>query len=113
MPADSALRSGLGPAGSRVMAATGAYRFRMHLIPFAWLAAVIASGLAFRLGHHPVTHAVTAALAAGVAMVLLSRHGPGFARSTAAILAVLTIVWVPLLAAFGTTRPLPVLLAGC
>jgi hypothetical protein len=105
--------------GSRIMAATGAYRFRMHLVPFAWLAAVTGGGLAFRLGHHPVTHAVTAALAAGVAMVLLSRPGNKDVKDrfirlvTGYVLAVLTVVWLPLLAAFGTTRPLPVLLAGC
>jgi hypothetical protein len=96
-------------AGSRVMAQTGVFRFRMHLIPFAWLLAVLAVGLGSHYGH-AFRFAVITGIVAAAVIVALSRHLSSFARGAALAWAVLTALWLPLLAAFGWTRPWPALL---
>ena len=98
--------------GSKVMARTGAFRFRLHLVPFEWLLSVLVLGLGMHYGHAFRAALITGTVAA-VVIVLLSRHLCTFARGAAAALAVLTALWLPLLAAFGWARPLPALLFGC
>jgi hypothetical protein len=100
-----------GVTGSKVMARTGAFRFRMHLVPFEWLAAVLAVGLGSHLGH-AFRFAVITGIVAAVAIVALSRHLSSFARGAALAWAALTALWLPLLAAFGWSRPWPAILFG-
>jgi hypothetical protein len=62
---------------------------------------------------HVFRAAVVAGPVAAVAILLLTRHLSAFARGAAAALALLTVLWLPLLAAYGWTRPWPALLFGC
>ena len=47
------------------LAASGAWRFRRHLVPFAWLAVTLAAAVILRVTPRPVPYAVIAAAAAG------------------------------------------------
>ena len=98
--------------GARLAARTGAYRFRLHLVPFWWLAALAGAGL---LLHHAdaLPASFLTALVGAAALVMLSRHLSSFARSSAAALALLTVLWLPLVATFGISKPLPAFLVLC
>ena len=98
--------------GAKLAARTGAYRFRLHLVPFWWLAALAGTGLALHRAD-ALPAALLAALAAAIAMVKLTRHLSAFARKGAAALAGLTLLWLPLVAAFGIGKPLPAFLVLC
>jgi hypothetical protein len=98
--------------GGRLLARTGAYRFRLHLVPFWWLAGLIGTGLALHKAD-ALPAALVTALAVPAALVLLSRHLSAFARKAAAALALLTALWLPLVAAFGVAKPLPAFLVSC
>ena len=97
---------------SKVMARSGAFRFRLHLVPFEWLLAVLALGLGMHYGH-AFRVAVVIGVVAAVVIVLLSRHLSAFARGAAFAFAALTALWLPLLASFGWSKPWPALLFGC
>jgi hypothetical protein len=92
--------------GARTLAAAGAYRFRLHLVPAVWLLAVTGLGLAMH-ETHAFRPAVITGIAAGAAIVLLSRHLSPFARKTALALGCLTSLWLPFLASLGWSRPWP------
>jgi hypothetical protein len=99
-------------ATNDVLARTGGYRFRHHLIPFWWLLAVISAGL--------ITHEAHAAklgliigLGTAAAIVLLTRHLHGFTRHASEAMALLTALWVPALALAGFVKPLPPVLLAC
>src|ERR1022692_781945 len=53
-----------------VLARTGAYRYRLHLVPFEWLAGVTAAGLAFHKAN-ALPAAFLTALCAAAAIVAL------------------------------------------
>ena len=91
---------------SKVMARSGAFRFRLHLVPFEWLAAVLALGLGMHYGH-AFRVAVVIGVVAAVVIVLLSRHLSAFARGAAFAFAALTALWLPLLASLGWSKPCP------
>lgn len=97
-------------AGS-TLAATGAWRFRRHLVPFAWLAVTLAAAVILRVTPRPVPYAAAAAVAAGALLVWATRHLSSFARRAAELAALVTLAWLPVLAAAGFTRPVPALLA--
>ena len=98
--------------GSKLAARTGAYRFRLHLVPFWWLAALAGAGLALHKAD-AVPAALLTALASAAALLMLTRHLSAFARKGAAALAALTVLWLPLVAAFGISKPLPAFLVFC
>src|ERR1039458_28311 len=99
-------------AGSKVMARTGAFRFRYQLVPVAWILFVLAAGVGASL-RHSVRGALFVAIIAAIAIVLLTRHLSEFARNASLAMAVLTFLWVPVLALDGLHAPLPPLLFAC
>jgi hypothetical protein len=103
-------RTGPATAG-RTLAATGAWRFRRHLVPFAWLAVTLAAAAAARVTPRPVLYAAIAAVVAGGLAVWATRHLSRFARRAAEAAALVTLAWLPALAAAGFARPVPALLA--
>jgi hypothetical protein len=93
------------------LARTGAWRFRRHLVPFAWLAVTLAAAAVLRVTPRPVPYAaVTAAAACGL-LVWATRHLSRFARRAADLAALVTLAWLPALTAAGFARPVPALLA--
>lgn len=96
---------------SAALAATGAWRFRRHLVPFAWLAVTLAAAVILRVTPRPVPYAAITAVAAGALLVWATRHLSRFARRATEAAAVVTLAWLPVLAAAGFTRPVPALLA--
>ena len=99
-------------AGSKVMARTGAFRFRYQLVPVAWILFVLAAGMGAYL-RHSVRGALFVAIIAAIAIVLLTRHLSEFARNASLAMAVLTFLWVPVLALDGLHAPLPPFLFAC
>lgn len=97
-------------AGNDVLAATGAWRFRRHLPPFAWLAFLLAAGLALHSTRHPLLFGNLAGLAAPVVMWLFTRHASRFTRRAAEVAGLLTAIWLPLLAAIGWHARVPAFL---
>lgn len=93
------------------LAASGAWRFRRHLVPFAWLAVTLAAAVILRVTPHPVMYAVITAAVAGALLVWATCHLSRFARRAAELAAVVTLAWLPVLAAAGFARPVPALLA--
>ena len=93
------------------LARTGAWRFRRHLVPFAWLAVTLAAAVILRVTPRPVPYAVIAAAAAGAMTVWATRHLSRFARHATELAAAVTLAWLPALTAAGFTRPVPALLA--
>ena len=87
------------------LAATGAWRFRRHLVPFAWLAVTLAAAVILRVTPRPVPYAVIASAAAGALLVWATRHLSRFARRSAELAAVVTLAWLPALTAAGFARP--------
>jgi hypothetical protein len=100
------------PGVNKFLATTGAYRFRYQIVPFVWLGAVVALGLAAHAHHAPWQGAVLGLISAAV-ILGLTRHTKGFARKAAQWIAGLTVVWVPLLALLGFGKPLPPVLLAC
>jgi hypothetical protein len=79
------------------LASSGAWRFRRHLVPFAWLAGLIAfSGL--RAAPHPLLWGLLASVAVPLLMMLTTRHLPDWTRRACDVAALVTSVWLPLLA---------------
>jgi len=93
-----------------VLSATRAWRFRRHLPPFAWLAFLIATGLALHFTRHPLLFGNLAGLTAPVLMWLFTRHASRFTRRAAEIAGLLTAIWLPLLAAIGWHARVPAFL---
>jgi hypothetical protein len=93
------------------LATTGAWRFRRHLVPFAWLAVTLAAAVVLRVTPRPVPYAAAAAFTAGALLVWATRHLSRFARRSAELAALVTLAWLPILAAAGFARPVPALLA--
>ncbi len=98
-------------APGSTLARTGAWRFRRHLVPFAWLAATLAAAVILRVTPRPVLYAVITAAVAGVLLVWATRHLSRFARRAAELAALVTLAWLPALEAAGFARPVPALLA--
>lgn len=83
--------------GNDALAASGAWRFRRHLVPFVWLAVLIAaSGL--RTAPHPLLCGVLASIVIPLLIVLSTRHLPPWPRRACDIAALVTSAWLPLLA---------------
>ena len=101
-----------GNASPGVLARTGAYRFRNHLVPFWHLLAIIITGVACHHAHN-IRAALLLGLAGGFAIWLLTRHLSDTARNCELAQAAMTAFWVPLLALTGWTRPWPPLLLAC
>jgi hypothetical protein len=100
------------PAGAnRTLAQTGAWRFRRHLIPFAWLAVTLAASVILRATPRPVPYAIFAAVIGGGLAVRATRHLSPFARHAAELAVLVTLAWLPALAAAGFGPPVPALLA--
>jgi hypothetical protein len=76
------------------------FRWRRHLVPFEWLAALLATGFILHAGH-AVPAAIIISAAAAVLIVLLCRHLSDFARKAALAIGCLTALWLPLIAAAG------------
>ncbi len=100
------------PAGSKVMARTGAFRFRYQLIPVAWILVVLATGMGAHAGHN-IRAGLLLGLGGCAGMVLATRHMSEFARTWAAVMAILTALWLPVLALDGLTPPIPPFLFAC
>jgi len=71
-------QAGQQASANGALAATGAWRFRRHLAPFGWLAALIGAGLALHSTRHPLLFGNLAGLAAPVPMWLFTRHAARF-----------------------------------
>jgi hypothetical protein len=89
----------------------GAWRFRRHLVPFAWIAVLAAAAAAVRATPHPVLLSIPVAAGMAVAAMLATRHLSRFARRITAAAAAVSLAWLPGLAAAGPARPVPALLA--
>lgn len=97
---------------NHALASTGAYRFRYQLVPFAWLAGMLALGLGSHAAHGPWQGTVLGLIASGL-ILILTRHTKGFARKAGQAVAALTAVWVPALSLLGPVKPLLPLLLAC
>ena len=93
------------------LARTGAWRFRRHLVPFAWLAVTLAAAVILRVTPRPVPYAAITAAVAGALLVWATRHLSRFARRATELAAAVTLGWLPALTAAGFARPVPALLA--
>jgi len=91
---------GAATPASGTITRTGAWRFRRHLPPFGWLAALIASA-GLHSAPHPLLWGLLASLAAPAVMVLFTRHLQDFTRRAVDVAALITSLWVPFLAARG------------
>jgi hypothetical protein len=87
-----------------------AFRFRYHLIPFWWLAWLLAAGLGTYALRSPQL-GVVAGLASAAAIILLTRHLGKFAHRAALAMGALTAGLLPALAFTGPRPALPVTLA--
>ena len=95
------------------LAATGAWRFRRHLMPFAWLAVTLAAAAVLRVTPHPVPYAVLFSAAAGALLTWATRHLSRFTRRAADAAVLVTLAWLPALTAtWPWHRPVPALLAA-
>jgi hypothetical protein len=96
-----------GPVpASGLLRKSGAFRFRLQLVPFESLLATAGAGAAFHLAG-AARQSVIISVLAGVAVKLLTRHASRFARRMAWVAAAGFVTWVPLLAAFGFAKPVP------
>lgn len=95
-----------------MLAKAHAHRFRRQLIPAGWLLALLSCAGILHLAH-AISVAVVLAIVAAAAMVLLTRHLSDLAKLLAAVLASLTVIWLPLLTVTGASKPWPFLLAAC
>lgn len=86
-----------GTAAGGAPAVPGAWRFRRHLVPFAWLAGLTAAS-ALRAAPHPLLCGLAASVAAPLLMVLFTRHLPDWTRRAADVAALFTSIWLPVLA---------------
>ena len=90
--------------GGGMLARSGAYRFRRQLIPVGWIGVVFAVGLGTHHAGNP--HAgVMLGLVAAVVIFLFSRHLAAGSKRLASAMAVLTAIWMPVLAYAGTAKP--------
>ena len=92
---------------------TGAWRFRRHLVPFAWGAGLCAAGWGLGRTGHPLLFGLLASVVVPFLMMASVKGLRPFLRRWAALAAVLTSVWLPVLAAAGFASPVPALLAVC
>jgi hypothetical protein len=99
------------PARGDTLAVPGAWRFRRHLVPFAWLGVTLTAAAVLRVTPRPVPYAIAAAAAGAGLAVWATRHLSPFARRTAEAAAAVTLAWLPALAAAGFGPPVPALLA--
>lgn len=97
--------------GRDTLTVPGAWRFRRHLVPFAWLGVTLAAAVVLRVTPRPVPYAITAAVTAAGLAVWVTRHLSPFARHAAELAAAVTLAWLPALAAAGFAPPVPALLA--
>lgn len=88
------------------------WRYRYQVVPFAWLAWMLAAGPGLHLAGKDRI-GVAAGLASGALAWLLTRHLRKGARGLATAMAAVTALWVPLLALAGWTAPLPPLFLAC
>jgi hypothetical protein len=101
----SAPRPG-SPAAPGRGAVHPAFRFRYQLVPAWWVLLAAATGTGTHHFHH-VRAGILAGLGAAAVIWLVTRHLRGRSGKLAAGFAVLTAVWVPLLATAGWTAPWP------
>lgn len=106
-------------AGVRPGQVLPVFRFRMHLIPFAWGFLLSCVSLGLYLTHRRGVVDVATGVTGGLLIVLLSRHLSAFARKASLWAGCLTALWLPLIAALGPKPFLPLsggcwaVLAGC
>jgi hypothetical protein len=98
-------------AANDALAKSGAWRFRRHMTPFAWIGGLLAAAAGLPVTPHPLGFSIPAAFAAAGLMIWGTRHLSEYARHTAEAWALLTLGWLPYLAAAGFTPPGPALLA--
>jgi hypothetical protein len=94
------------------LAASQAFRFRFHLVPFWWLLGTAGAGLGLHQLHMGLA-AILAGILAAAVIALLTRHLSNFARHASWAMAGLTGLWLPFLAFSGLTPPWPAFLLGC
>ena len=82
---------------------THAFRFRRHLVPFAWLASVLVTGLGAH-AEHAIGADATAPLVLGALVAVTWRH---------ALASVLTVALVTAVAVAGWHAPVPLLTVAC
>jgi hypothetical protein len=87
----------------------GGFRFRLHLVPFGFLAFLIVAGMV--VSRLPLLAAGVAGLAAAALAAGATRHLSRFARNWSAAASAVTAAWFPAAAAAGFGRPVPALLA--
>jgi hypothetical protein len=93
------------------LARTGAWRFRRHMAPFAWLAVLVIVAPALRATPHPLLFAFPAGLALGGLAIWATRHLSQFARRVTDVASLVTAMWLPVLAGAGFRAPVPAFLA--
>ena len=108
----SAARAASGtPAGPQppagLLARTGAYRLRRHLIPVGLLLAILAIGLTCHVAHSGKATGVgvTLGVLGAAGLFALTRHLKAFGRRSGVAMAALVATWVPVLTLAGTGRP--------
>jgi hypothetical protein len=89
-----------------------AFRFRWHLVPFAW-GAWMAAAAAVLHAAHAVPLAAAAGPGSAVLAVLLTRHLRPFGRGGVQAMAAFTALWVPVLAVTGARAPFPAAAVAC
>ncbi len=99
-----------GKAGQSVAVRSGAWRFRRHLPPFIWLAALILAGLILHRTRHPLLYGNIAGCVLPFLLWRSTRHLPDFDRHAADLAALVSTGWLPALAVFGWTAPVPAVL---
>jgi hypothetical protein len=89
------------PAG--LLARTGVYRFRRHLVPVWLLAGIAGVGLGCH-ARHLTAAGIILGIAIAVVLWLLTRHLSAFGRDASTFTAALTVTWVPVLSLSGVNH---------
>lgn len=98
-------------ASNDALATTRAWRFRRHMPPFVWGGGLAVAGAILHAAPHPLLFGILAGAGAPVLLVWSTRHLSRFAKRGSEAAAVITSLWLPVLAALGFTKPIPALLA--
>jgi Helicase HerA, central domain len=102
---------GTTAAANDTLARTGAWRFRRHMAPFAWIGCLLAGAVLLRRAPHPLICATAAGLIVPLLAALAVRHLSAYAQRTVLAWGILTSAWLPSLVSLGFSPPWPGLLA--
>jgi hypothetical protein len=95
-----------------LLARTGAYRFRRHLVPVWILLGIVTIGWGCHAAHSGKAEGI--GIAVGVltaaALFIAARSLKGFARKASIAIGALALTWIPVLALAGMAAPWPALL---